>query len=198
MSLDFSDPLFLLNHLKNGNEDAFSYLIKKYHKKLLHYTISLTRDYNLAQDIVQEVYLDLWNERRKLKDTSLINNYMYKIAYHKFINNYHKNKAISALEKKYMNELERIFEDKNDKLLKEKVLLIEKGIHKLPKKCKETFILSKKEGLTNQEIAEYLNISLKTVEGHLTKAYNILRKCTGDKIKQLLFLLFKNKIKLEI
>ena len=84
-------------------------------------------------------------------------------------------------------------DDSNDTLLERKIAIITKGITRLPPKCKETFLLSKKDGLTNIEIAEYMNISIKTVEGHLTKAYNLLRNSISDQLKGLFFLLLKFK-----
>ena len=63
-------------------------------------------------------------------------------------------------------------------------------IENLPPKCKQTFLLSKQEGLTNIEIADYLNVSTKSVEAHITKAFSILRKALGDKVNGLIFLLF--------
>ncbi len=63
-------------------------------------------------------------------------------------------------------------------------------IQNLPPKCKQTFLLSKQEGLTNVEIAEYLNVSIKSVEAHITKVFSILRKSIGDKMHGILFLLF--------
>ena len=68
--------------------------------------------------------------------------------------------------------------------------IVKKEIDKLPPKCKQTFLLSKKEGLTNIEIAEYLNVSIKSVEAHITKAFSILRKSIGNKVEGILFLLF--------
>ena len=68
--------------------------------------------------------------------------------------------------------------------------IVKKEIDKLPPKCKQTFLLSKKEGLTNIEIAEYLNVSIKSVEAHITKAFSILRKSIGNKVEGSLFLLF--------
>ena len=66
-------------------------------------------------------------------------------------------------------------------------------IEKLPKKCKHIFLLNKKEGLTHIEISEYLNISIKTVEGHITKAFKILEEKLGDQMLSWLFLFFNFK-----
>ena len=73
-----------------------------------------------------------------------------------------------------MESLNKI-DEQNIDLLKEKIKSVTEGIGNLPKKCKETFMLSKNQGLTNIEIAEYLDVSVKTVEGHLTKAFKLLR-----------------------
>jgi len=64
------------------------------------------------------------------------------------------------------------------------------ALSNLPPKCKRIFLLSKQEGLTNIEIAEYLNVSIKSVEAHITKAFSNLRKTGGDKMNGILFLLF--------
>ena len=68
--------------------------------------------------------------------------------------------------------------------------MFKKEIENLPPKCKQTFLLSKQDGLTNIEIAEYLNVSIKSVEAHITKAFSILRKNVGDRTNGILFLLF--------
>lgn len=68
--------------------------------------------------------------------------------------------------------------------------MVRKEIKNLPPKCKEVFLLSKEEGLTNIEIAEYKQISIKSVEGHITKAFSILRSAVGNKTSSILFLMF--------
>ena len=92
------------------------------------------------------------------------------------------------LEITYLETLDFIVSKENETDLKRKVGIIEKEIEQLPNKCNKVFNLSKKEGLTNNEIADYLGISIKTVEGHLTKALKILRKKLKEKI-QILFLI---------
>jgi RNA polymerase sigma-70 factor (ECF subfamily) len=71
-------------------------------------------------------------------------------------------------------------------------------IENLPPKCKQAFVLSKQDGLTNIEIAEYLNISPKSVEGHITKAFSILRKSLDGKMKGVFLLLFGMDLKREV
>lgn len=78
--------------------------------------------------------------------------------------------------------------DKRD--ISELLELLEKEIQKLPAKCKQVFLLSKKEGLTHIEISEHLNISVKTIENHMTRAFKILRNKLGEQTEAILFLLF--------
>ena len=70
------------------------------------------------------------------------------------------------------------------------VKLVKIEIQKLPSRCKETFLLSKQEGLTIVEIADFMNVSTRTVETQMSKAYKILREKLKDKIQPILFLLF--------
>lgn len=81
--------------------------------------------------------------------------------------------------------------DEDDESFQSAVAAVQKEINKLPEKCKAIFILSKKEGLTNAEIAEHLNISIKTVEAQITKAFTILRAIFKDKLAHILFTLFR-------
>ncbi|AUP80678.1 RNA polymerase sigma factor [Flavivirga eckloniae] len=193
MASKFKNESVLILHLKKGDEEAYIYLVKMYHKPLFVYALSLTDDHAMAQDIVQEVFISLWSNRKKLFIQRSLKNYMYKITYNKFINLYRKKRAISNLERIYMETLNEVVDDDNTELLEKKIELIKKGITQLPKKCKQTFLLNKEEGLTNIEIAEYLDISPKTVEGHLTKAYYLLRRYTGKHFKNILFLTFGAK-----
>jgi RNA polymerase sigma-70 factor (ECF subfamily) len=186
----FDKESVLISHLKGGDEHAYLYLVKTYHSMLSNYAYSLTRDWAMAQDIVQELFLYIWKHRKKLDTIYSLKNYLLKMAYNQFVNAYRKNNAVTALERSYMEALDDAIDDRNSEILKRKIAIITKGISKLPKKCKETFLLSKKEGLTNIEIAEYLNISVKTVEGHIAKAFHLLRARVGAQLKEVLFLLF--------
>ena len=73
------------------------------------------------------------------------------------------------------------------------IKLMNAEIDNLPSKCKEIFLMNKKEGLTHTEISEYLNISTKTVEGHITRAFKILTEKLGAKVEAVFFLLFDFK-----
>ena len=193
MSKLYADHSKLILDLRCGNENAYTYLFSFYHKPLFTYALSLTNDDSTAKDIVQNVFLKTWEYRKKLKPEHSIKNFLYKTTYNEFINQYHKNRKISVLERTYMEALYEIAEDSTSEAFEQKISLICDGIAKLPRKCKETFMLSKRDGLTNIEIAAYLDVSVRTVEWQLNKAYNLLRKQVGVQLRSVLFILFKKK-----
>ncbi|MCH9659655.1 MAG: sigma-70 family RNA polymerase sigma factor, partial [Bacteroidetes bacterium] len=144
-----------------------------------------------AEDIIQNVFIKLWQQRRALKPNLSIKSFLYKSVYNEFIDQYRKQQSIMLLEKKYIETLDTIVENKDERYIERLIAIVKLEIQNLPPKCKQTFLLSKQDGLTNIEISEYLNISIKTVESHITKAFNILRKKGGDKMNSILFILFK-------
>ena len=181
MKVDFSNNIDLISSLKKGHESGYTFLVKLYHKKLCIYAISLTKNHDLAEDIVQNVFINIWKNRLKLKDDFLVKNYLYRSVYNEFIDQYRKHKSLLPLEKKHIDALTYLVEDNNGNPLDKLINSVKKEIENLPPKCKQTFLLSKKEGLTNVEIAEYLNVSIKSVEAHITKAFSILRKVVRKK-----------------
>ena len=184
---------FLLEKLKKGDSKAYSFLMDSYYKRLCGYANSLTNDIAKSEDIVQNIFVKIWVNRKKISSDIQIKNYLYKSVYNEFIDQYRKNKSIISLEEKHLNALDIIIENNNidfEKLMK----TVNKEIEKLPKKCKKVFLLNKKDGLTHIEIAEHLEISTKTVEGHITRAFKILNQKLGDNIKSLFIILFDFKL----
>jgi len=179
----------LIKALKKGNPEAYTSLVDQYHHKLCSYAFSLTHDHNSAEDIVQNVFVKLWQKRLDFKDNFNIKSYLYKSTYNQFIDEYRKEKATTALEKKYIEALDTVVDD-DDSSIDQLIKLVKEEIQNLPPKCKQTFILSRQEGLTNVEIAEYQNVSIKTVEAQITKAFSLIRKNIGSKTNGILFLLF--------
>ena len=195
MDSSFENNSFLIEQLIKGEEDAYVFMLNAFNKKLFVYALSLTNDHAMSKDIVQNVFLKTWEFRKKLNTAYSLKNFLYKSTYNEFINQYHRNQSISVLEQTYVEALHSTLDDNNASMLEKKIAIITKEIEHLPAKCKQTFLLSKKEGLTNIEIAEYLNVSVKTVEAQITKAYSLLRKTIGSKIKVVLFSIFSIKEK---
>lgn len=190
MSISYSKHTDLIEALKQGEAQAYTFLAEQYHHKLCVYAFNLSHDHDNAEDIVQDVFISVWQQRHKLKADFFIQGFLYKLVYNKFIDNYRKKKSVIVLEKKYIEALDTIVEDVDETRLEKLIGLVKVEIQQLPPKCKQTFLLSKQDGLTNFEIAEYLNVSIKTVEAQMTKSFSIIRKNVGDKMHGILFLLF--------
>src|SRR5690606_38486000 len=94
------------------------------------------------------------------------------------------------IEKTHIQALKALVHEESENSLERLISLVRREIENLPPKCKQVFLLSKTEGLTNMEIAQYLNITTKSVEGHITKAFTTLRKVLDDKSSTAFFLLF--------
>lgn len=175
MEAEFNDNTFLIGQLKKGNEKAFAYLVDTFHHRLCVYANSLVKDADLAEDIVQNVFIRTWERRNTLKTEFTIKSFLYRSVHNEFIDQYRKRKSVSALEKKYIEEMEQITTG-DDAILERLLSFVQREIHNLPPKCKKIFLMSKEEGCTNHEIAERLNVSKKTIEYHISKSFAILRQ----------------------
>lgn len=183
--MNLNDNKFLAKQLIAGKENAYDFLVDSYYKQLCAYAYSLTNDVYLSEDIVQNVFVRIWSKRHKINPELSIKSYLYKSVYNEFIDVNRKNKAVSYLEKKHIDSLTEVIEEHSNDLEK-LIRILNQEIEKLPKKCKKVFLMNKKEGLTHIEIAEYLNISTKTVEGHMTRAMKLLNKKLGSYANSLL------------
>ena len=186
------DFLFV-EKLKKGDYDAYTLLMNDYYKNLCGYANLFTKDPSMSEDIVQNVFVKLWVYRKKIDPNIPIKRYLHKSVYNEFIDQYRKNKSVISLEEKHLRTINTIIDD-NSFDIEKLMTRVNNEIEKLPEKCKKVFILNKKEGLTHDEIAEYLQISKKTVEGHITRAFKILNQKLGKKIKSILIILFDFKL----
>lgn len=188
--MGFDDNAVLVKSLVNGEEKAYRFLLNKFHRKLNVYALTLVNDHSMAQDIVQNVFLKTWKTRNKLNPEFPIQSFLYKSIYNEFINSYQQNKAMILLQQKYMESMHQVIETTDEGSIERMLAIINREIQNLPPKCQQVFILSKKEGLTNIEIAEHLDISIKTVEAQISKAFKILKEKLKDNYNMMLFLLF--------
>ena len=184
------DENSFLKKLKDGDEKSYNILVEKYGDRLYAYILSLSNDPILSQDILQNVFLKIWTKRQQINISKSIENYLFRTTYNEFINQYKKKRATMVLEQKYFRALEKVTENFEEDRYQKLYDMVNLEIENLPPKCKQVFILSRKEGLTNAEISDYLNVSLKSVEAHITKAFSVLRQKLGDDVRLALFLLF--------
>jgi RNA polymerase sigma-70 factor (ECF subfamily) len=153
------DFLFV-EKLKKGDYNAYTLLMNNYYKNLCGYANLFTKDPSMSEDIVQNVFVKLWVYRKKIDPNIPIKRYLHKSVYNEFIDQYRKNKSVISLEEKHLRTINTIIDD-NSFDIEKLMTRVNNEIEKLPEKCKKVFILNKKEGLTHDEIAEYLQISKK-------------------------------------
>lgn len=175
MQSSFKNNSQLIQFLKKGNLKAYAYLVDTYNHKLCLYANSLLNDVSASKDIVQNVFMKVWEKRDYLKEDFSIKSYLYTSVYNGCINEYNRKKVVTVLEKKHIDYLNHIVEDKNEHSINNLIFLVKKAIQELPPRCKQIFLLSKEEGLSNIEISEFLNISINTVERQISIAYSKIR-----------------------
>ncbi|MDH6342581.1 RNA polymerase sigma-70 factor (family 1) [Parabacteroides sp. PFB2-12] len=163
-------------------------LFRKHYKILRAYAYRLSGDKDVAEDLVQDVYYDLWKKRDELVMEEAIKFYLFRAIYTKTLN-YLNSKSYTEQESFEQTTEERIQQiywqshssNQEDSLIyKELQQEVTQAIDALPEQCRKVFILSRKEELKNREIAEQLGISVKTVEKHITKALSLLRVSLKD------------------
>lgn len=193
-----ADELF--DQVKADDQKALGLLFSIYFPRLNDFAKNVVKDDGISQDIVQEVFVKIWEKRATIESINLEaflfrlvrNRCIDYIKYLRVVNNQMQEIQISS---KY-EELYRIdFIGNEPYLLIEEELKtkIEKTIHGLPDRCREVFILSRINGLKNKEIAEKLNINIKNVERHLNRAMQSFRKNFSEEFPiALIILVFKS------
>ena len=163
----------LIKGLIKNDPSAWRLAVEKFSDSLYAFALSKCSDHEMASEIVQQVFVKTFENRDKLNPNYSLKSFLYKSTYNKFIDLYRKKKSMSALHEQYYFLLEQLTSNEND--LSDKLKMMNLKIESLPNRTKEIFCLSKQSGLSNIEISEKLDISLKTVEGHITKAFKLLR-----------------------
>jgi RNA polymerase sigma-70 factor (family 1) len=170
---NFSDEQ-LINSLKNGEEVALTEIYRRYWKKMTAIAYNHLNDKCDADEIVQEVFIKLWDRKDKLEIQSLPDYLATAIKYSVF-SDFQKKKRQDEVMANAMKVLPKT--DFADERIYARFVqdYIDGLVEKLPEKCRLVFKYSREEGKKNTEIAHEMNIAEKTVEAHLTKAIKSLR-----------------------
>jgi RNA polymerase sigma-70 factor (family 1) len=163
--------------VKKGDVKAYEYIFKKYYQRLCNYAVVLLKDTAESEEVVQQVFINIWNKREMIEIETSLQSYLYRAvnnaglnrlkqlktqrAHHEHFNHERVSTAESTLQSVSKNELEKS---------------LYAAVDRLPEQCRLTFQLSRFEGLKYQEIANELNVSVKTVENQVGKALKFLRE----------------------
>ncbi|MDH7445622.1 RNA polymerase sigma-70 factor [Aquimarina sp. 2201CG14-23] len=165
---------FFIKNLKEGNEETFKILFELYYGKLLHIAKGYVVNSEDAEEIVQDVFLKAWKKRKDIK--SNVNGYLFMITKNLCLD-YLRSKKHKLSSSNTLIQLEAFINhealtdtESSSIIEKELAQKIKLAIELLPEKCKNVFVKSRLEGKKNREISDELDISVKTVENHMSKA----------------------------
>ena len=169
------DELLIL--LQKGNERAFTDIYERYHKLLYVLAYKYLKDNDTAKDAVQQIFLKLWESRSLFSIHINLRNYLYTMLKNHLLNEIRNN--YTALEKNYELAQETIeYENEILSKLEEKEMTeqLYRAIDGLPEQKKAVCLYKLKDSLSNQEIAEKMQISIPTVKTHYSQAIKLLRE----------------------
>ncbi|WP_312138711.1 RNA polymerase sigma-70 factor [Sphingobacterium sp.] len=172
----YNDEQTLLLLLKSGDYHAFTQLYQRYSLRLLGRIIRLVKSEETAEEILQTLFLKVWERRDQIDPDKSLKPFLFTIAQNLVYDHFRR----MALDERFRNEFikqyaedyQHIEEDLTFKQTQENVM---NAIKALPPQCQKVFILFKIEGKSYAEICETLNISKSTVNNHLTKANSLLK-----------------------
>lgn len=183
-----SDKL-LISSLKSGNEKAFVLLYEKYWEKLYFVAYQHTQSVQESEDLIHEVFMDLWKNRKKIQIKKEVSTYIFTALKYKIFRMY----DAKAVRRKYAEKIQKmgivpLNTTERTLSFNELYHLIEQEINKLPERCRIVFQMRRMENLSIEEIAEKLEISPNTVHNQITKASKVLKINLKEYLNSIMFL----------
>lgn len=182
--------------IKLGDEQAFELLFRKHYIRLCTFANKFLNDPEEAKELVQDVFAKIWEGRDEIDPEDSLKSYVFKITQNLSLNRLRRKKV----ESKYAEIYKLVYIECQEFSAHESLLArelednIARSIAKLPNECRKVFELSRVEGLKYKEIAEALNISIKTVEAQISKALRLLRVEFRHYLTLLLIVLISNNL----
>lgn len=189
----------LFKRVQRGDIDAFEKLYVDMHPRLYAFSRKFIDDNELARDLVQEIFSDLWENRQLTSIKTSVSAYLFRMLHNRCLN-YIRDKKVRDKYSSYMDiklkEAELFFFDQDQEsyksiFFKEVEEIYKTSIQNLPEGCRQIFLLSRMHGLSNKEIAEKLDISVRTVENQIYRALKTLKENLKDYLVLFPFLLGK-------
>lgn len=167
----------LINKLKEGDFVSFDNIFKKFNKKVYFFAQSYLKNKEESEDVVQEVFMNLWKYRDQINESYVFNKYLFKITYNSTCKHLRK----KASDRKHVEEVIKIMCNEDNSTIAEIEFdnlseIAIQIIQKLPSRQRDILLLNIEQNLSIDQIAEKLKISTKTVKNYLTMARTSLRK----------------------
>lgn len=180
----------LLLKIAEGDEKAFEHIFYNYHNRLANYIQRFTGSILLTQEIVQDVFLKIWTNRAQLSDVDNFRSFLFVSARNHAFN------AIKQLAREYrrkdlwQKQLQEEFNFSAERITYQEMLTkVNKVIRALPQQQKKVFLLSREKGLSHEQIASELDLSIATVKKHMVLALKFLREQIGPNTTVILLFL---------
>tara|TARA_R110002050_G_scaffold300825_1_gene473713 strand:- start:15513 stop:16100 length:588 start_codon:yes stop_codon:yes gene_type:complete len=173
---EYNPDYSLIDDLRNGDLEAFDLIFKKYGDKLFGFALTYLKSREETEELVQNVFLKLWENRKNLKKKSSLKSYLFTIAYHNMCRLFRE----KQIHEKFTNEIfafgDRIFNLDEQLDYKSTLEQVNRLIDKLPEKQRVIFLKSRKEGKSSKEIADEMNLAPRTIDNQISMAIKFLRK----------------------
>ena len=184
----------LWQQLQQGEKSALQELFHRYYDSLVRFATPILKDQDLARDLVQDLFYDIWVKKEKIQISSSLKAYLYMACRNTALNRLKREARMQWTDDE--GELENLhgstdgtFDRMREKDLQSR---LSHALDQLPPKCRQVFELSRFDHMTNKEVADTLEISVKTVENQMTKALQVLRTHLLPHLKVWLGLLFSS------
>ncbi|TCC88355.1 RNA polymerase sigma-70 factor [Pedobacter hiemivivus] len=173
---DIPENHTLLTKLRNGDELAFAQIYNQYRSKMYLYAYNLCKSSETAEEIVQEVFIRLWQKKEQINTDLNFSAYLKKITLNHVLNHLKKVAREKSLQDEIFHYIETIRNTTEDNLLEKELLkTYDEAIENLPPQKKIIYQMSRNEEMSHDEIAEKLNISKNTVKNHMVEATKFIR-----------------------
>ncbi len=172
-----ADDILLLKLIQSKNEPAFKYLFDTYFVPLCRYVNLYLDSTQEREELVLDIFMYLWEHADRIKLSLSLKAYLFQAAHNRCLNLLRDRKSTLSLD-----AAGDVMSDEATSLLEMEELnqLIQEAVCALPDKCREIFRSSREKNMTNQEIANEMNISVKTVEAQITKALKRIKNFLDD------------------
>lgn len=167
----------MIRRIRNGDKKEFESLFRSSYVSLVRYAKTLIKDHDTAEEIVQDLFFRLWQDKEKLNIESSLNGYLFRSVHNKCLHYIEHSRVVIRHAEEMIYRQTENQESPSDILnYKELQDKIAKILERLPEKCGKIFTMSRFEGLKYTEIAEKLSVSVKTVEANMGRALKEFRK----------------------
>lgn len=174
-SLSSEDEL-LISGLKQGEEQFYRLLFDTYYNPLVVFANRMLLDIDLSRSVVQDVFVMLYDKREDIVIHTNLNAHLYQSVKNRCLNYIKRDKMKNGHHQIILERFDTFQQPSNTLEYNELQSLIDSTVDSLPDQCRRIFRMSRNEGVTNQEIAEMLDISKRTVETQISKALKKLRE----------------------